>query len=410
VQTVVEFAVQRRLPVAVNHTGHQVARDARGAVLISTRRMSSVTIDADHRTARIGPGARWGQMVNQAAAFGLAPMNGSSPVVGAIGYSLGGGLSPIWSRAKGYAADRVLSLEVVTADGRLRWVTADRDPELFWALRGGKSNFGVVMAMVSELFPQTRLYGGGIWFALEHVPTLLPAWRAWLETLPEEATTSVALLRLPALPYLPRPVQGAAVLHLRFSYLGSAADGERLLAPMRAIAPSLADTVTEMPYTSVDAVHLDPAEPLPFLERGMMFASLPQEAIDALVRLVGPDSPCPLSLVEIRQLGGAMNREPAVANAVPTRGLPFSMYALGVGGPAQEDQIRGNLTTLIDGLRCWSSERKLPNFLSADEFIAPRQLRAAYGEERYDRLVQVKQRYDPLNVFRMNHNIVPVTR
>jgi hypothetical protein len=369
--------------------------------------MSGVAIDSDNRTARIEPGVRWGQVVNEASEVGLAPMNGSSPTVGSIGYSLGGGQSVAWSRSKGYAADHILSLDVVTAEGVLRHVTAESEPELFWALRGGKGNFGAVTAMVCELFAQTRIYGGGVWFAIEHVPELMPAWREWVETLPEEATTSVAVQRLPPLPQLPPPLQGASVLHMRFTHLGSAAEGERLFATMRAIAPSILDTVAEMPYTSIGTVHMDPPEPIPYWDRTMMFADLSEEAVDEFVALTGPDSDCPLISVEIRHLGGAMDREPAVPNAVPTRGLPFVMFAFGVGGPDQEALMRGYLAKLISGLEPWSAGRMMANFMSAEEATAPAQLRAAYGEERYDRLARIKTSYDPHNLFRMNHNIVP---
>jgi len=407
VQATVRFASQRGLPVAVKNTGHQVARAAHGAVLISSQRMSGVTIESENRIARIEPGVRWGQVINEAAEVGLAPMNGSSPTVGAIGYSLGGGQSVAWSRSMGYAADHILALDAVTADGLLRHVTADSEPELFWALRGGAGNFGVVTAMACDLIEQTRIYGGGVYFAIEHVPGLLPAWREWVDTLPEEATTSVAVQRLPPLPDLPPPLQGAAVLHLRFTHLGSAAEGEQLFAPMRAIAPSILDTVAEMPYTSIGAVHMDPPEPIPYWDRSTMLAELPKKAVDEFVALTGPDSDCPLVSVEIRQLGGAMNREPAVPNAVPTRGLPFVMFAFGVGGPDQQDLMRGYLAKLISGLEPWSADRMMVNFLSADEATTPEQVKAMYGEERYDRLARVKKTYDPLNLLRMNHNIAP---
>ena len=406
-QAALRFAAQRDLPVAVNNTGHHLVRAAHGAVLISTRRMNGVTIDPASRTARIEPGVRWGQVINEASEVGLAPMNGSSPTVGSIGYSLGGGHSVAWSRSKGYAADHISSLDVVTADGQLRHVTADSEPELFWALRGGMGNFGVVTAMVCELFAQTRFYGGGVWFAIEHVPELIAAWRDWVETLPEEAATSVAVQRLPPLPDLPPPLQGASVLHMRFTHLGSADEGEQLFAPMRALAPLIMDTVGEMPYTSIGAVHMDPPEPLPYWDRAMMFADLPREAVDEFVALTGPDSDCPLISVEIRHLGGAMDREPAEPNAIPTRGLPFAMHAVGVGGPDQADVMRGYLAKLINGLEPWSGGRMIPNFLSADEATTPAQLRTVYGEERYDRLARVKKAYDPSNLFRMNHNIVP---
>jgi FAD/FMN-containing dehydrogenase len=407
VQAAVRFAAERGLPVAVNNTGHQLVRAAHGAVLISTRRMSGVTIDSGDRTARIEPGVRWGQVVNETSEVGLAPMNGSSPTVGSIGYSLGGGQSVAWSRSKGYAADHILSLDVVTADGQLRHVTAESEPELFWALRGGKGNFGAVTAMVCELFAQTRIYGGGVWFAIEHVLELMPAWREWVETLPEEATTTVAVQRLPPLPELPPPLQGASVLHMRFTHLGSAAEGEQLFAPMRALAPSILDTVAEMPYTSIGTVHMDPPEPVPYWDRTMMFADLSEEAVDEFLALTGPDSECPLVSVEIRHLGGAMDREPAVPNAVPTRGLPFVMFAFGVGGPDQEDLMRGYLAKLFSGLEPWSAGRMMANFMSAEEATSPVQMRAAYGEERYDRLAGIKKSFDPHNLFRMNHNVVP---
>ena len=213
--------------------------------------------------------------------------------------------------------------------------------------------------------------------------------------------------RLPPLPDLPPPLQGAAVLHMRFTHLGSAAEGEQLFAPMRAIATPVLDTVAEMPYTSIGMVHMDPPEPIPYWDRTMMFADFPTEAVDEFVALTGPDSDCPLISVEIRQLGGAMDREPAVPNAVPTRGLPFVMFAFGVGGPDQEDLMRGYLAKLISGLEPWSAGRMMVNFLSADEATTPEAMRAVYGTERYDRLVRVKKTYDPLNLFRINHNIVP---
>jgi hypothetical protein len=407
VQAAVRFAAQRDLPIAVNHTGHHIARPAHGGLLISTQRMSQVTIDSENQTARIEPGVRWGQVIGEAAEVGLAPMNGSTPTVGAIGYCLGGGQSVAWSRSKGYAADHVLSLDVVTADGVLRHVTADSEPELHWALRGGIGNFGVVTAMVCELFAQTRIYGGGVWFAIDHVPELVPAWREWLDTLPEEATTSIAVQRLPPLPELPPPLQGAAVLHMRFTHLGSAAEGEELFAPMRALAPSIMDTVGEMPYTSIGMVHMDPPEPIPYWDRTMMFVDLPEDALTEFVALTGPDSGCPLVSVEIRQLGGAMDREPAVPNAVSTRGLRFALFSFGAGGPEQADLMNGYLTKLKSGLAPWADSRMMINFLSADEGTTPAELRAAYGEEVYDRLARIKKTYDPRNLFRMNHNIAP---
>jgi FAD/FMN-containing dehydrogenase len=400
VQAAVRFAAERQMPVAVKNTGQQVVRPGHGALMISTRRLDAVTIDPDNRTARIGPGVHWEQVIAEAAKFGLAPMNGSSPAMGAIGDTLGGGQSVAWSRSKGYAADHVLSLDVVTADGRLRHVTADSDPDLFWAMRGGKDKLGVVTAMVCELFPQAEIYGGGVWFAIHRVAEVLTAWREWLESLPEEATTAVAVRRLPPLPDLPAPLRGASVLHLRFTHLGSPVEGRRLFAPMRAIAPSILDTVSVMPYKSIGTACLHPPEPTPYWDRWAMLTSLPKEALAEFVALTGPDSGSPLFSVELRQLGGAMDRQPTSPNAVPTRGLPFVMVASGRGGPDEEELMRGYLAKLISGMEPWTADRKMINFLSADEGTDPEEHRAVYGEDRYYRLARIKKTYDPLNLFR----------
>jgi FAD/FMN-containing dehydrogenase len=195
--------------------------------------------------------------------------------------------SVAWSRSKGYAADHISSFDVVTDDGELRHVTAESYPELFWALRGGKGNFGVVTVMVCELFPQARFYGGGVWFAIGHVPEMVHAWREWVETLPEEATSSFAVQRLPELPDLPEPLRGASVVHIRLTHLGSAGEGGQLFAPMRAVAPTELDAVGEMPYTSIGMVHMDSPDPIPYWDRTMMLRDFPKEAIDTFVARVG---------------------------------------------------------------------------------------------------------------------------
>jgi hypothetical protein len=196
---------------------------------------------------------------------------------------------------------------------------------------------------------------------------------------------------------------------MRFTHLGSAAEGAALFAPMRAIAPTVLDAVEEMPYTSIGMVHMDPPDPMPYWDRTMMLRELPSEALDSFVALTGADSDCPLTTVEIRRLGGAMDCEPVLPNAVPTRGIPYVLFAFGVGGPEKEHLMRSYLAKLMGGLEQWSAGRLMVNFLSADEATTPEQLSTVYGPERYQRLAAAKKTYDPLNTFRMNHNITPVT-
>ena len=407
VAAAIRFAAAHGRAVATLTTGHQ-ARAADGAVLINLRRLRRVTVDPDARTARIGGGALWAEVLAATTPFGLAPVNGSAPGVGATGYLLGGGHSPTLGRLHGYGADTIRSVEIVTADGTARRVTADSDPDLFFAVRGGKGNFGVVTALEIALFPVPRFYGGAVYVPGEHAPALLHAWRSWAPGLPESATTSVAVQRLPPDPALPEPLRGAFVVALRFAFIGGAAEGETLFAPMRAVTPLLLDGVRDRPYAEMGAVHSDPPGPLPYVDRTTGLRDLPAEAVDALLALIGPGTDCPLASVELRALGGALDREPEPPNAVATRGMPFVLFGFGVGGPAALPELRSYLARVLDAVSPWAHARQMVNFISAaDEGTTPAEVRAAYGDEIHERLAKIKQVYDPGNLFRANHNIVP---
>jgi FAD/FMN-containing dehydrogenase len=405
VQAAVAFAAGQHRPVLVKTTGHQMVGTARGAVLITTHRMNDVAIDAVGRTARVGAGAIWAEVIQKAAEAGLAPLNGSNPQVGVSGYTLGGGLSPTLGRAHGYAADHVRSLEVVTADGELRQVDSESDPELFWALRGGKGNFGVVTALEFALFPVSRLYGGAIYFPGERMADVLRAWTAWLPGTPETMISSFAALRLPPVPEVPEPLRGVFTVALRIAYTGTAEDGERMIAPLRAVAPAVLDTVADMPYTEVASIHNEPTDPLPYYERSIMLREFPARAQDKMVELVGPDSNTTMWIAELRALGGAWDREPAVPNAVATRGLPYVLLAVEVGPLAEEQRLQESIAELLDGMAPWQGDRRLVNNLAPEEAT---DTVAIYGPERYERLARVKYTYDPTNMFRINHNIAPV--
>lgn len=404
VKAAVAFAAARHRPVLVKTTGHQMVGSAHGAVVIATHRMNDVTIDAVARTARVGAGAVWSEVVAKAAKAGLAPLNGSNPTVGVAGYTLGGGLSPTLGRSHGYAADHVRSLDVVTADGELRHVTAASEPDLFWALRGNKGNFGVVTALEFDLFPVPRLYGGGIYFPGGRMADVLRAWTAWHPGTPETMVSSFAVLRLPPLPELPEPLRGAFVVSVRIAYDGTAADGERMVAPLRAAAPAVLDTVRDMPYTEVASIHNEPTEPLPYYERSITLREFPAEAQDKLVELVGPDSETTLTIAELRALGGAWDREPAVPNSVATRGLPYVLLGVAVGPLSEEQKLERSVAEVLDGLGPWRGDRRVVNNLAPEEAT---DVAAIYGPERYERLASVKKTYDPANMFRINHNVVP---
>ncbi|MEH1031425.1 FAD-binding oxidoreductase [Micromonospora profundi] len=404
IQAAVRFAATQNLPVAVLATGHNALSSA-GALLITTRRMDAVTIDAEARTARVEAGVRWHQVVEAAAKHGLAPVNGAAPTVGAVGYTLGGGLSPI-GRTFGFASDHVHLIEVVTADGELRTVNATDEPELFWALRGGKGNFGVVTALEFALFPVSRIYGGGLFFSGEQASEVLKTWGRWTAGLPDEMNSSVALLQLPPIPEVPEPLRGRLVVHVRIAYVGPAEEGERLVAPLRAIGPTLIDSVADMPYSEVASIHADPTSPIPIVDRSALLREFTPELVDTIIAKAGPGSDSPLTILDIRRLGGALDRRPEPTNAVDLGDAAFSFYAVAIGAPDQAAAFKEFLTGVVDAIAPWSTGGRFVNFLGDSDATAEG-IAATYPPQSLKRLVEAKRSYDPTNMFRVNHNIVP---
>jgi FAD/FMN-containing dehydrogenase len=406
VSSAVRFGLEQGLPVGVMATGHGASVPADEAVLVTTRRMNAVSVDPVARTARAEAGARWGQVIDAAAPYGLAPLAGSSPLVGVVGYTLGGGLSPIHGRAHGYAADHVQAIEIVTADGRLTRLTAEWDADLFWAVRGGKDNFGIVTAIEFALFEIPQLYGGALYFPGESAPGVLQAYAELAPGLPEEMTLSVALMRLPPLDMIPEPLRGTLAAHVRVAYLGGAAEAERLLDPVRRTGPTLIDTVGDLPYDQVGTVHNDPPIPIPVYETSRRLTGFPAAAAAAMTVAAGPESDCPLTMVELRPLGGALAREPGVPNAVADRGAAFQVFCATVAAPEDAQTMYDHADQVFDGLHPWAAPGSILNYLGSRD-ATPEAVRDAFGKETYDRLTQIKRTYDPGNLFRVNHNIQP---
>jgi FAD/FMN-containing dehydrogenase len=383
--------------VSVQATGHGLLADLADTVLVTTRRMAGVTVDPHARTARVQAGVRWSQVIEAAAPFGLAPLNGSSSLVGVVGYTLGGGLGPM-ARSFGFAADHVRRFTLVTADGAIRDVTAASDPDLFWAVRGGKVGFGIVTELEFALVPVARFYGGNIFFPGEATAAVLHAWREWAPTLTDDTGTSVALLRLPPDPALPEPLRGRDVLSLRLTHLGPPEEGAAVVAPMRAIATPLLDTVTELPYAAVDAVHVDPITPMPVYDRGVTVGALPADAVDALLAVAGPDVPAPLAMVEIRLLGGAVARRPEVDNAVTGRDGAFSVYAVSVPAGPSAAAARAATDAVVQALTPWAGGA-LVNFQGP---ATPEGVGRLWDDARRARLLEIRDRVDPAGLFATN--------
>jgi len=406
VQAAVQYAAALELPVAVQSTGHGLTVPAEDGVLVDTSAMAEVRVDPGARTAWIAAGTRWGQVVDEAARHGLAPLSGSSPDVGAIGYTVGGGLG-VLARQYGYAADHVRAVELVGADGRTRRLGAQSDAELFWAVRGAGGNFGVVTGMEIELFPVRRLYGGGLYFDTDQVPAVLAAYREWTASVPEELTSSVGLIPYPDLPMVPEPLRGRYVAHLRIAYTGSVATGERLVEPLRAVGPRLIDSLGELPFTESPSIYRDPARPHGYSGTNAMLLELPESALGTTLDLVGPGSAVPC-VVQLNHLGGALARPPSVPNAVAHREAAFLLRVLAVVDGPGPSPAHAAPTRLTDAVREWTLGRS-PNFVFGEQG-GPERVRDCYGEPDYQRLARLKAELDPANLFRLNLNIPPAAQ
>jgi FAD/FMN-containing dehydrogenase len=345
----------------------------------------------------VQPGARWRHVLAAGEPHGLAGLVGSFTGVGVVGFTLGGGLSPVLGRRYGFAADHVRSVELVTADGQVRRVDADSEPDLFWAVRGGKGNFGVATALEFDLVPARRFYGGGLFLPWSAAPEVLHAFATWSLDLPEEAGSSVALMRFPPDPELPEPLRGQSVVHVRFSHLGDADEAERLFAPMRAIATPVLDNVGEMPFSAVDAVHMDPTDPLPYWYGSSVLRELPEAGVDALLDAAWATD-CPLILVELRRLGGALARQPDVPNAVAGRDGQFFMFPVGLVLPELADVVPKVAEAVVRAVDPWATGGTLLNFSGCRR--TAEQVRGVFPAESRDRLLAVKRAVDPDDMFR----------
>ncbi|MEU1463106.1 FAD-binding oxidoreductase [Streptomyces sp. NPDC005727] len=407
VAAAVTYAAERDLPVAVQATGHGLSVATDGGVLISTARLTRVEVDAAARTARIGAGARFAAVIDAASRHGLAPLNGSAPGVGVTGYVLGGGLG-LLGREFGYAADRVRSIDLVTADARSRRVTADSDPGLFWALRGAGANFGVVTGMEIDLVPVSRLYGGELVFDLARTPGLLADYLRWTETLPEELTSSVSLLDYPDLPFFPAVLRGRFAAHVRVAYTGDSRDGERLLAPLRALGPRLSDTVAEMPYTECGAIYNDPPQPHAYQGDNVLLRAFGPDQAAEVTDLVGPGAAVPCVL-DVRHLGGALGRPAQVPNAVGHRSARYLLRVLTPLMGAGPDEARATAGKVLGALAAESVGGRFQSLVYGGCSDGPPAAPATDFWEPADhrRLAALKKEIDPANMFRLNRNIEP---
>jgi FAD/FMN-containing dehydrogenase len=399
VVAIVEFAVENGYRVAPQGTGHAAAPlgDLSDTILVKTSRMRGVAIDPERRTARAEAGVIWVEVVEAAAEHGLAALAGSSPDVGVIGYTLGGGLSWL-ARKHGIGANQVTAVELVTADGRFVRADRENEPDLFWAVRGGGGAFGVVTAIEFNLFPVTEVYAGILWFPIERAAEVLKAWRAWTDTVPEELTSVGRLLQFPPIPEIPEPVRGKSFAIVEAIYLGDDASGAELLAPLRALGPVM-DTVATIPVQELGHLHMDPEEPAPAAGDGGMLEDVDDDLIEALVEhTVGT----PLLSVELRHLGGAVARPRPEHGAIAAFESPYLMFGVGITPtPEALEAVEASTAALRRAIAAWESNHTYMNFAETR-----RRSGTLFSETAYARLRRIKAKVDPQNVIRSNHPLL----
>jgi FAD/FMN-containing dehydrogenase len=396
------FAREAGLSVAPQATGHGASPlgSLEDSLLLKTTGLDDVEIDPVARRARVGAGALWAQVTRPASAHGLAPLAGSSPDVGVVGYTLGGGISWL-SRRHGLACNHVTAIELVTADGRCVRADADHEPDLFWALRGGGGGFGVVTAMEFALLEAPELYGGSLMWPWERGAEVLRAWRDWTRTAPDAFTTSARLLQLPPVPSVPEPLRGRAFVVVDGVLMGGEAEGSELLAGLRALGPEM-DTFAMVEPAALSHLHGDPEQPVPGISGHAMLADAGDALIEDIVRVAGPGSGSPLIGVELRHLGGALGRRAPGGGACPSLAPPFGLFAVGAPfDPALAARIRATLDALVAAAAPATVGAAL-NFAEG-----PTPPSAFHPPETLARLRAVKAAHDPDGLIRAAHPVEP---
>lgn len=400
VSDVVRAAAAAGLHVAAQGTGHGApALEGRlgDAVLLRTSAMNDVSLDVEKRTARVGAGVLWGDLAEAAGAHGLAALHPSSPDVGVVGYSIGGGIG-WYARQLGLQCNSVTAAELVLADGTFVRATAEAEADLFWAIRGGGTPLGVVCSLEFGLFPVQTVVAGFLiwdWTAVEEV---LPGWVAWCEGAPDEVTTSFRLLSVPDDGSVPAELRGRRVAIMDGVVLGEDAFAADVLSGLRALGPEI-DTMDRVSAASLVRLHLDPEGPTPAYASSTLVTRLPDEAIAAIVAAVGPGSGNGLAMAELRQLGGALAR-PAPGGGILST-LDGSFLALGVGlepDPADWAQQREDTARFLAAVEPWRTGREyLP---MVDDSIDTRK---AFPPSVHARLSEIRRAADPHGLFMPPH-------
>jgi FAD binding domain len=402
VSAVLRFAAERGMMVNAQGTGHGAATlgSLDETILIRTIRMRGVEVDGAQGTARIEAGVVAEELCAAAQGHGMSSLPGSSPNVGTIGYTLGGGMGWL-GRRHGFACNRVRAIELVTADGQQRRVDADNEPDLFWALRGGGGGYAIVTALEVDLLPISEAYAGALIFPAEPGAEAVRAYRDWTQTLPDEVTSIGRFLRPPPMPDVPEPLRDRPLWTVTAACIGSREQGERQVAPLRELGEPIMDTFDQIPASGLSRINMDPEPPIPTLGHHRLLRELSDDAIDALVGIVGPEAGSPLLFTELCHAGGALGRPADGGGALSKLDAKFVMLGIGVPmTPELGEALPDALDRLHDAMEPWSAEGGYFNFAER-----PSDVDALLPPQTCERLGEVKRRWDPDGLIRANHAV-----
>jgi UDP-N-acetylenolpyruvoylglucosamine reductase len=360
---VVDHARTLGLRIAVQGTGHgAAARDSlEGTLLVNMARMTGVEIDADARLARVAGGTIWIDVIEAALEHGLTALHGSAKDVGVVGYSLGGGVGWL-ARKHGLSSSSLVSAQVVTADGVFRYLDAETNADLFWALRGGGEGIGVVTEVELELYPVTEAYAGWLVWPMDRATEVLGAWAEWTRDAPEDVTSIGRMLQIPPSPEMPEPLRGRQLAVVEVAYLGDEQSGRELLRPLLQLEPEL-DTLAVVPALALTELHQDPPRPVPGIGEGWMLDAFDAEAAHALDDAAAMDGTAPLVSVEVRHLDGAVGRPDPNGGALTHLPAPYVMYSVGMlPGPDAAVPIEERIAEIRTATGAWRSDRACANF------------------------------------------------
>lgn len=387
----VRFAREHDLAIHIQATGHGTPHVIDGGMLITTRRLDALHIDAEARTATIGAGLRWRAVADAAAPHNLAPITGSAPGVGVVGFLLGGGLGPL-ARSHGFGSDWMRSVRVVTGAGELVTASETENPDLFWALRGGKSGFGIVTEVTIELAEIPALYAGSMTFAVEHIDEVLRAWSRWTSETPDTVTSSAAIMRFPDVPQVPAPMRGTTVLSIRVAVPAAASDAEAIVAPLRQAAPAMVDEIGPMPLAEMGRIHNDPEDPSPMHAWSMAHSvtTLDDGFLEKLISRFGAHGETPLTIVELRHVGTHRNVPKSAAGG---RDGEFLFSVLGISPMPLDEVFSDSIAPFIAEASPWIAPQTPVNFLGevSREDVATR----AWTPQDAARLSAIRERVNP---------------